>query len=71
MRTPLLVFKMDSKKLSIEEASNLVLGNVMAVSPEFHVKMLDKIAELTGREVNKEFVQEVLEYLMTLECDWD
>lgn len=62
---------MDSKKLSIEAASDLVLGSVMAVSPELYIEMLDKIAELTGREVNKEFVQEVLGYLMTLECSWD
>lgn len=45
---------------SLDCACRIVLGGVMAISPELYGQSLDKIAEMTGRVNDQQFRSDVI-----------
>jgi hypothetical protein len=63
--------KEEEEKPSLEEACWVFLGGVSACSPEIYRMKLERIAEVTGRIVDDEFRNEVLNVLKGFPCPLD
>lgn len=63
--------KMSESTITLTEAYEMVLGGVMAISPDLYRSALQKMAELTGREVDAAFIAEVGEVGRSMPCDLD
>jgi hypothetical protein len=57
--------------MNLRKAVIDVLGGISACSPLIYAKKLEHIAEITGREVDDKFREDVREILKTLPCPLD
>ncbi len=56
---------------SLRDAYNIVLGGVMAISPELYSQALRKMAQLMGRVNDDAFQKEVVAISRAMPCDID
>lgn len=51
---------MSKKPITVKEAYDIVLGNVLAISPEYYKQAMERIAKLTGRNNDEILCHEIM-----------